>query len=219
MRQVYKNPVPPPELATSGYKADAVIRALFADQQGKCYVCEREAGTEFEVEHLKSQNNYPLLVNNWHNLFYACRYCNGKKQDDYDDILNPERDAIEHIIRQVYDPSTCKFLFSSSCSSKPVVKTIKLLELVFNGRGKMRTWREQQFLREFQDEFGAFIASVNAYLRTGSVASRNRVCRFLASDQEYLGFKRWFIADSPRLATEFADLIARPKETAVEESS
>lgn len=209
MRQVYKRTPPPPQLASKGYGDDAVVRALFADQHGKCYLCEREPGTGFEVEHLKSQHNFPLLVNDWHNLFYACSYCNDKKKDNYDDILNPETDPVERIIKHEYNPETSKFSFASSCSSTPVIKTIKLLNLVFNGRLKMRTWREQLFVREFQDEFGAFVRSVNDYLKTGAAAERQQVCRFLAPDQEYLGFKYWFLADRPQLAAEFSGCFMR----------
>ena len=43
----------PKELAIEGFSSDAVKRALIADTDEKCYICERYRDTDFEVEHLK----------------------------------------------------------------------------------------------------------------------------------------------------------------------
>ena len=50
-----------PESLTSRktYDGEDVKKQLFADQHGKCYLCERKVTTDFQIEHLNSQENYP----------------------------------------------------------------------------------------------------------------------------------------------------------------
>ena len=72
MIRVRKRKVAPEELATKGYTDDAVKRAILEDQDDKCYICERKVTTDYQVEHLASQNAYAAGVNEWENLYIAC---------------------------------------------------------------------------------------------------------------------------------------------------
>lgn len=210
MRQVYKRPDPPSTLAIKGYKDESVVRALCADQNGKCYLCERVIGTDFEVEHLQSQCHFPGRIHDWTNLFFACRYCNGKKQDHYDDILDPAVCPVETLIEQRYDEKLQKFVFISRATDPAVKRTISLLESVFNGANpKMRTLREERFLREFQDEFTAFLQKVADYQKTRSPDAHNALCEVLSKGQEYLGFKYWQLKDYHDLYNEFKECVGR----------
>lgn len=101
MIKVHKSPNIPSSLTTTAaYDGEDVKRQLLADQHDKCYICERNRDTDFEIEHHKSQTNYPDLVQNWDNLFMGCRYCNGKKSSDFDNTLNPKDCCIEDEIEQ-----------------------------------------------------------------------------------------------------------------------
>ena len=42
-------------LTTSQYDGEDVKAQLLEDQHGKCYICERKMGTDFEIEHFKSK--------------------------------------------------------------------------------------------------------------------------------------------------------------------
>ena len=90
MIRVRKNITAPKSLSTTKkYDGEDVLRQLEEDHYKKCYLCERHLTTDFEVEHLLSRENYSDLEQNWKNLFWSCGYCNRKKSDKFDDILNP----------------------------------------------------------------------------------------------------------------------------------
>ena len=73
MIKVQKSPNVPSSLTTTtAYDGQDVISQLLADQHDKCYICERNRDTDFEIDHHKSQANYPDLVQEWDNLFMGC---------------------------------------------------------------------------------------------------------------------------------------------------
>lgn len=185
----------PKELAVSGYSADAVKTQLIADQDGKCYLCEREVGTDYEVEHLKSQHKHIELTNVWTNLFLACSYCNGRKSDDFDEILNPAKVNVEQLVVQRYDSKNETFVFEPASSDVVgVAQTVKLLERLFNGqRPKMPTLKEARFRAEFRQAFNLFVSRINAYLEKPTEDAKSCILSELAVKAEYLGFKYWLI--------------------------
>jgi hypothetical protein len=72
MIKVFKKPTPPESLtAQKRYDSEEVKQQLIADHQGKCYLCERTVTTDFQVEHLHSQEYFPEEKYAWHNLFLS----------------------------------------------------------------------------------------------------------------------------------------------------
>lgn len=213
MIRVQKSQQAPAELATQGYRCDAVARALAADQHGKCYLCERHSSTDYQVDHLLSRKHYPDEVNEWTNLFRACGYCNGKKGDRYDGILRPDASNVEQIIRHDVNLLDSIVLFSSADKSPAVALTMQLLSSIFNGAnfgshpsGKpMRKERERQFFLEFERSYNYFQLLVDAHLSGNDMSAQIR--QELSPDGEFLGFKYWIIQDNPRLKSQFADCL------------
>lgn len=210
MIRVRKNPIEPPDLAVYGYGADKVKLAMLSDQYGKCYLCEREVGTDYQVEHLKSRHQHPELENVWSNLFIACSYCNGRKSDSCDDILDPAVADIEQLISQTYDSKSGTFSFKSvgPCSVS-VDHTVELLSRLFNGaRPGMPNLKERRFRSEFMASYNAFIEKLNVYLESATTEHREAVERELAVGAEYLGFKYWIVKSSPNLEQVFLPTVA-----------
>ena len=206
MIRVCKSPTEPATLASKGYKDDAVRTAIDADQDGKCYLCEREMGTDMQVEHLKSQKHAAHLKNVWTNLFLACSYCNGKKLENYDGILDPTGSDIEKLIRHRYDSAQDEFVFlpTDDHPTAEVSKTINLLNLIFNGaKPGLSTIKERKFKRQFQSAYVAFNDCLSAYLKNPCSNTRQKVADALSHKAEFLGFKYWIILSSPVLAQEF----------------
>ena len=168
MIHVSKSENPPSEFASKGYMDDAVKEQLLKDQHNKCYLCERHLHTNYQVEHLKSKSKHPSLTNEWMNLFMACEYCNGKKLDDYDDILNPADTPIEQLISQRFDVKSEVFSFRAVgkiVDEEARAKTIRLLTVIFNGKNpKMPTLKEKRFQSDFRIVFNAFQKLVNDFL-------------------------------------------------------
>lgn len=209
MIRVRKNAVAPSDLPKCGYSADAVKSALLFDQYGKCYLCEREVGTDYQVEHLKSRHLHPELENDWANLFMACSYCNDRKSDSFDDILDPADANIEQLISQTYDSKSGKFVFKSvGITSKAVDRTVALLERLFNGiRPGMPNLKERRFRSEFMASYNAFVEKLNLYLESMNSEHRESVERELSIGAEYLGFKYWIIKSIPILEHAFLPMI------------
>lgn len=208
MIREYKHNSGPTSLAAqSKYDGQDVVDQLLADQHDKCYLCEMKVKQFYEVEHFKSLKHFPQLKYDWTNLLLSDRYCNGKKQDDFDDILNPYHVNIEDVIEQRIDSINRTAVFASSATSHPTQQTIKLLNRIFNGTysPKMRNMREEVFYKEVEQRFNAFNKLVLDYLTNPNPQTEGAVRDELAIDKELLGFKYWVIKDTPKLLAVFAN--------------
>ncbi len=208
MIHVRKSENPPPELATKGYKDDVVKSQLLQDQHEKCYLCERRLHTNYQVEHLKSRKNYPALENEWSNLFMACEYCNGKKLDDYDDILNPADVPVERLISQKYDAKNEMYYFEAvgeTSDSVAMERTIDLLQVLFNGKNsKMLNLKETRFRQEIRIIYNAFQQLLNEYLANDGDAEKiQAIEEAIDSQSECLGLKYWLVESFPQLKDKF----------------
>ena len=208
MIREYKHKSAPASLvAQIKYDGQDVLDQLFADQHDKCYVCEMKVKQFYQVEHLKSQEHFEELKFNWTNLLLSDGYCNGKKKENFDDILNPNQVNIEDVIEQRIDSINRTALFVSSDTSIPTQQTIKLLNRIFNGTysPKLRKKREEEFYKEVEQKFNAFNKIVLDYLTNPNLQTENAVREELAIDKELLGFKYWVIKDTPKLLAVFAN--------------
>ena len=209
MIHVCKSNNPPSELASKGYNDDAVRSRLLEEQHDKCYLCERLLHTNYQVEHLKSKTHYPALINEWTNLFVACEYCNDKKLDDYDDILNPSECKVEQIIRQLFDAKSGRFIFeqASKLHSEQVDATIHLLNILFNGKKhNMLTLKEKRFRQDFFVSYNSFLKKLNNVLASGkSDKSLWELKMELEASSEFLGFKYWVLAAIPQMKDWLSD--------------
>lgn len=196
MIQLYKSPTPPKSLETGHqYNGQDVQKQLFADQHSKCYICEGEVVTDYHIDHLCSQAQYPDKKTDWENLLLACSYCNQKKSNAYDQIVNPLGYPIETLIKQEVDfqRNVATFESSNDKNVTGIDETIKLLSSVFNGRYPARSVREEKFYNKFLSHINLFQKACNQFLEERSEQAKQIVCEFLKEDQEFLGFKYWII--------------------------
>lgn len=205
MIKVYKDSQVPSSLkTTSAYDGEDVKRQLLADQYEKCYICERKRDTDFEIEHHKSQTNYPDLIQDWNNLFMGCGYCNRKKACRFDNILNPKDYNIEDEIELRIDFENKKAIFHTNISDSQHYDTITLLNQVFNGSNRIRNTKEERFLEQAISAINRFSDLVYRYLANPVPATEKAVRDELSIDKEWLGFKYWVIRDQPALYAVFA---------------
>lgn len=177
---------------------------LLADQHDKCYICERNRDTDYEIEHHKSQTNYPDLIQEWNNLFLGCGYCNRKKSSSFDNTLNPSICNIEDEIEQRIDFSSKKALFNSINNDAQHNETIALLDRIFNGTKRVRTFKEERFFEHVLSVINRFQDIIYKYLENPNNDTEKAVKDELAIDKEMLGFKYWIIRDTPTLNRAFA---------------
>ena len=203
-----KSPVSPSSLSEhKRYDGRDVVDQLFADHHEKCYLCELKVKQHYEVEHLRSKENYPTLKYEWSNLFLSDGYCNGKKSRNFDNILNPNSNNIEDIIEQRIDSINRKAIFKTSNTTIEAKTTVKLLDHLYNGTyaPKLRTKREDKFFKEVERIINIFNNTLCDYLLDINPQTEKAVRDELTIDKELLGFKYWIIKDNPDLYAVFAD--------------
>ena len=208
MIQLQKTTTAPASLATKNKYDGEDVKALLAkDHYDKCYICERQLTTDFQVEHLHSQEHYPDEKYNWDNLFFACSYCNGRKSANFDGIVNPTKEAIEEKIVQKLNYRDNKADFIRNDTSKAIEQTIILLKRIFNGKNAIRKVKEERFFEEFLSKMNNFEKAVNDYLSAPTSETKEVVRELLSIEQEFLGFKYWIIKNNPTLFREFSNNI------------
>jgi len=207
MIRVVKSIVAPLSLSAKGnteYNFQDVQMQLIVDQNSKCYVCERICVTDYEIEHLKSSINHPELKTNWNNLFFSCKYCNGKKLNFFDNILNPSLFNIEEIITFNHLASTRSVFFDSDELENPqVAETIRFLKRIFNGTGKMRVIKEERFYEYFLGRLNNFYSVLDTYLSEKTIENKNILIEELGIEQEFLAFKYHILKQRQDLFEEF----------------
>ena len=203
MIRIKKNVYAPQSLGKNQtYNAEDVRKQLLHDQNEKCYLCERILGTDFEVEHLKSQTHHPELKQEWNNLLLACRYCNNKKTDSFDNILHPLFINIEEEIVQQIDFSKKEAVFCTNIIDEPHNKTIELLNRIFNGNTQLRKIKER-FFEYVISIINRFQQTVNDYLMNPTPENAQKIRNELNITQELLGFKYWIIRNNSTLYQTF----------------
>ena len=179
---------------TKAYGGEDVKRQLLSDQDSKCYLCERLLGTDFEIEHFAGREGN--LIDDWNNLLLSCGYCNRKKSDNYNNLLNPLHNNIEEKIQQRLNIRTKKVDFYSAESNEEIESLKSLLGSIFNGVGKMRKVKEENFYKDFVSKIDYFNELLLQYINDKTTENRNKVLGELGIDREFLGFKYWIIKDN-----------------------
>lgn len=188
---------------TKKYDGEDVKEQLLSDQDSKCYLCERLLVTDFEIEHFAGREGN--LINDWNNLLLSCGYCNRKKSNNYNNLLNPLHNNIEEKIQQRLNISTKKVDFYSAESSEEIESLKSLLGSIFNGVGKMRKEKEENFYKYFVSKIDYFNQLLLQYINDKTTENRDKVLGELGIDREFLGFKYWIIKDNN--VEEFYDYI------------
>ena len=206
MIRVRKSAIVPQSLTTtSSYDGEDVREQLFTDQDDKCYLCERTRETDFHIEHYKSQDNHPELIQKWENLLMGCSYCNGKKLALFDDILNPVTINIEEEIEQHFDFGNKKAIFTSAINDVAHNKTIELLSRIHNGtKPPIRKFKEERFVEHVISVVSRFLDLTKNYLENPTIENEKAVRDELSIDKEMLGFKYWIVKDNADLYSAFA---------------
>ena len=189
---------------TSRYDGEDVKQQLLADQNDKCYLCERKRDTDFEIEHHKSTHNFPNLEQDWNNLYMGCGYCNRKKSDSFDNTLVPKDCNIEDEIEHFIDFANKKAVFLSIINDEQHNETTELLSRIYNGTNKLRTTKEERFFEQTLGIMNRFTDLVMKYQESPTPETEKAVRDELSITKELLGFKYWIIKRDRTLSQVFA---------------
>jgi uncharacterized protein (TIGR02646 family) len=187
------------------YDSEDVKVVLYENQNGKCYLCEQKTRKSFEIEHFKAKTEgyYPELKFTWSNLFLSCPYCNGRKSNDFNHLLNPIDDDIEEIIEQriLFDKNRVEF--ESSHHSESIKQTICLLDKLLNGKSGIRDIKGQILYKDIERETMFFMELLLKYRLESNQTNKQAVIDCLHVSKEFLGIKFWIMKDNINLYNEF----------------
>lgn len=206
MIRVFKDSNVPSSLTTTkAYDGEDVKTQLLADQHDKCYLCERNRDTDFEIEHHKSEKHHPNLVQDWNNLYMGCGYCNKKKSDIFDNTLNPKDVNIEEEIEQRIDFMNKTALFAPAVIDEQHNETVGLLNRLYNGTKRVRNLKEERFIEQTIGGVNRFQNLIIEYKNDPKPEIEKAIREELSIEKEHLGFKYWIIKDDPVLLQVFAN--------------
>jgi uncharacterized protein (TIGR02646 family) len=203
VRKSEKIPASLQKPGNTSYNHPDVVAQLLNDHDGKCYLCERICVTDYQIEHLLSQEHFPGSATSWDNLFLSCSYCNGKKQHHFDAMLNPSACNVEDRIVFFHDVSTKKVTFTAVCTDENTGTTIALLHKIFNGAGSIRKIKEERFYNYFLYRMNRFLQNLSACLSDTSAENRQALAAMLDIKDEFLAFKYHIIKNNAALSAAF----------------
>lgn len=79
--------------SNASYNTSEVNAALQEMFHKKCYICENNNITSYQIEHLIPHKGDMTLKYDWNNLFLSCAHCNNTKLGKYDPILDCTKEA------------------------------------------------------------------------------------------------------------------------------
>jgi uncharacterized protein (TIGR02646 family) len=124
-------------LSRNQYNETEVVFTLESIFFGKCYLCERDALSDPEIEHFDPHEGDPTKKFDWNNLYYCCSRCNSIKGSIHKNLLDC-CDANVDVFRSIKcllpsvpdNPIIVETGFSSPTST--VLNTVALLQKCYN---------------------------------------------------------------------------------------
>ncbi len=197
--------------ANGDYKCGEVIERLAEDFKNKCYLCEIEAPTSTNVEHLVSHKGDKELKFDWNNLFLSCAHCNSVKGGTFDNILNctkPDHDVENWIGYHLVDLPIKSVKITALEDTEIIQNTVRLLHKIYNGSTKQKTYESKNLKKTLEKELRDFEYSLLEYrsekiLEADKKEHLNNIKWHLSCASAFTAFKRWIVKDNQSYREEF----------------
>jgi len=212
MVKLTKRPEPPqPITREKHYRDNPNFEALVEDCHRKCYICENDKATTFNIEHRIPHHGDDTLKYDWNNLFLSCGHCNSIKGDKYDDILDPTACEPENSISLSMNmDSLIEYVEVCVLSNdKSAKQTAALLSLVYNGGTTAMKEVECAVLRNAISKcVASFLQHVEGHRSESDVGYGKIIKEELSRASPFAAFKRGIVRDDAELTAKFGEFIA-----------
>lgn len=182
---------------------EAVNSALQELFHGKCYICENNKITSYQIEHLIPHKENPELKYDWNNLFLSCAHCNNIKGDKITPIIDCTKENVEEKLafrKTGFFGTEEKLVFEMLDESVETQNTKKLLELAFYGNTPQKKMEAKIMRKELRKELSNFKEYVREYMEAENADEKEDVeClikKELSDRSSFTAFKRWLIRDN-----------------------
>lgn len=193
----------------SGYNTMNVNKALKEVFHGKCYICENNAVTSYQIDHLVPHRGNIDRKYDWNNLLLCCAHCNGTKLDGYDPILNCCEIDVDQVIafrKSGYFGIEEKIQLDILVESEAAENTKNLLMDVYYGHTPQKKMESRILRQELRKDISTFKEYVREYnsLDIDEITEKEDleklIQRELSETAKFAAFKRWLIRDKyPKL--------------------
>ncbi|WP_162502704.1 HNH endonuclease [Treponema endosymbiont of Eucomonympha sp.] len=194
------------------FRTSPVFPLLVKDFNNKCYLCEIPKESKWEVEHRQSKANFPARRHDWKNLFLSCSHCNGMKSKNYDDIIDCTITDPESFISFSTTNINTININAIGVVTPGIVKTVDLLNKVYNGIGRCITdfgcanLRNKVF-QELSDFHRLLINYNNEQNIEVKQAYRRNIEAAIQRHSAFAAFKRLIIRNDVSLVSIFGALL------------
>lgn len=184
---------------------NAALREMF---YGKCYICENNKVTSYQIEHLNAHRGDKKLKYDWNNLFLSCAHCNNTKLGKYEPILDCTEDYVERLIafrKEGYFGTDEKLEFVPQIEEdEKVNNTVSLLKDVYYGTTPQKQMEAKIMRTTLRKELSEFKEYVREYQEAEDEQEKEDLActlkRELRDSSAFVAFKRWLIWDNARYA-------------------
>ena len=190
-------------------EVNAALQEIFHQ---KCYICENQSPSSYQIDHLQPQSNgTDNLKFNWNNLFLSCAHCNNIKSNKYYPILDCTQVDVDDIIKFKIKGN---FIFSEELDitaiddSNATKNTCKLLKDVYYGTTPQKVVESNMLRRKLFTELEQFCIYIRKYFQASGDYKKDLYLRIkleLKNTSEFTAFKRWIIRDNSKKFEEFID--------------
>ncbi|MDO5409099.1 MAG: HNH endonuclease [Lachnospiraceae bacterium] len=191
-------------------EVNAALREMF---HSKCYICESNQITSYQIEHLRSHKGDVELKYNWNNLFLACAHCNNTKLNKYEPIVDCTKENVEELItfrKKGYFGTEEELIFEVLDERLEIQNTAKLLREVYYGSTPQKQMEAKKLRRTLRKELSQFKEYVREYQEAEDEDQEDLkylLKKQLEDTSPFAAFKRWLIKDNQEFYPELAAYI------------
>ena len=198
------------------YRQEEVIQALRKVFHSKCYLCERDAVQDVEIEHFVPRAAGGG-VTDWNNLFYSCRRCNGIKSNRHVGLLDctdPRTDVFAEIRLRASVVISDDVLVTptSERPSQETVNTIELLRECYNNKSTALRRISREHLMESILEKMVLFVQARLVLKNVSAIDQDKerakgtLIAMMRDTHPFSAFWRWQYLDDPFLMQAYPEI-------------
>lgn len=180
------------------YDKQDVIERLKEDFHNKCYICGLKELQDPNVEHLRPHKNgkYPERKFDWENLFWACRHCNGVKNNGkYDEGIIDccKQDPEKYLYLYIQNNDIVVDVLDSD--NDMLKRTAMLINETFSLKNTgMRTYTSNVRLRLLQKEMNKLYKQLEKMHESpNSKVVMNTIRSLLRRESAFAAFKRCYV--------------------------
>ena len=195
------------------YNTPEVNAALQEIFHQKCYICDNQSPSSYQIDHLEPQSNEIKedLKFKWDNLFLSCAHCNNIKSNKYYPILDCTQVDVDDLIKFQINENPIisdKLEIIAINKSNETKNTCKLLHDVYYETTPQKITEANMLRISLLKNIIEFESYIKKYHNASGDYKSDLYLKIkleLKNTSEFAAFKRWIVRDNPKICKDFID--------------